>query len=253
MDQSIHPTTCRVLPFAESDGPGNMAADQTLLETATSGVASLRFYGWTMATLSLGYFQPAALRLADPHLSQLPFVRRPTGGEALVHDHELTYALALPAGSPWQRRGESWLQRMHGIIRTALQQLGVSVSACGCGDEGRLGPVLCFLHHTPCDLLLGRHKVVGSAQRKSRGALLQHGAILLAQSPHTPFLPGLRDLVGFDAIAASRDHLFRTLLTEFRRDTGWTLRPANWTRHEWQRAAELAVERFSSPLWNEKR
>jgi lipoate-protein ligase A len=230
-----------------------MAADLTLLETAASGVASLRFYGWSTAMLSLGYFQPAALRLAEPQLARLTFVRRPTGGEALVHHHELTYALALPAGSPWQRRGESWLQRMHGIIRHALQQLGMSVSACGCGDEMRLGPVLCFLHHTPCDLVLGRHKVVGSAQRKSRGALLQHGAILLAQSPYTPSLPGLCELAGFDDLPASRDRLVRTLLNEFSRETGWMLAPAQWTDQESQRAAELAVERFSSPLWNEKR
>src|SRR5712692_4618360 len=126
MNGSKDQITCRVMPFAESDGPGNMAADQTLLETAATGVTSLRFYGWTKATLSLGYFQPAALRLADPLLAQLPFVRRPTGGEALVHHHELTYALALPAGSPWQRRGESWIQRMHGIIRIALAGLNIN-------------------------------------------------------------------------------------------------------------------------------
>jgi lipoate-protein ligase A len=244
--------TCRVLPFAESDGPGNMAADQTLLESAAEGVASLRFYGWTTPTLSLGYFQPARRRLSDPLLAHLPFVRRPTGGEALVHDHELTYALALPAGQPWQRRGESWVQRMHGIIRAACEQLGLALSLGVCEQEKRLGPFLCFLHHTPCDLLLGKHKVVGSAQRKSKGGLLQHGAILLAQSPFTPSLPGFRELAEIDwptSKAAARD----AILMAFGREAGWDLDATNWTDVERQRIGELAPGKYSSPTWNEKR
>src|SRR6516162_8786037 len=175
-----------------------MAHDEALLETAVGGTASLRLYGWTEATLSLGYFQPAALREADPLLAPLPFVRRCTGGETLVHHHELTYALALPPGGERQPRNRTWLCRLHGIIKDALAALGVTVRACCAGEEKKLGDVLCFLHQTPGDLLCAGAKVVGSAQRKQRGALLQHGAILLAQSPHTPSLPGLRELAGFD-------------------------------------------------------
>jgi lipoyl(octanoyl) transferase len=246
----VETVTCRVLPYAEADGPGNMAADESLLETAANGGASLRFYGWTSPTLSLGYFQSTAVRRTDPLLEQLPFVRRPTGGDALVHHHELTYALALPAGPPWQKRGESWIQRMHGIIRAALKRLGVSLTFCGSGKETKLGPVLCFLHQTPCDLLLASHKVVGSAQRKARGALLQHGAILLAQSPHTPSLPGLRELAGFKQ---SREVLIQALLNEFSRDTGWSLTHANWAPEERHRADALAGEKYASVKWNEKR
>jgi len=230
-----------------------MAADENLMETAAGGLASLRFYGWTGPTLSLGYFQSAAIRLTDPLLANLPFVRRPTGGDALVHHHELTYALALPAGPPWQKRGESWIQHMHLIIGNALQFIGASFSACGCGEEQRLGPLLCFLHHTPCDLLIGGHKVVGSAQRKARGALLQHGAILLAQSPHTPSLPGLRELAAFDPSPSAPDLLIRTIITEFSRDTGWALQPGDWTPEEVRCTAALAREKYASVKWNEKR
>src|ERR687887_40477 len=106
---------CRLLPYAAAGGPHNMAADEMLLESAAAGVASLRFYGWCEATLSLGYFQAEKLRCADERLAQLPYVRRPTGGATLVHHHEVTYALGLPAGPPWQT-GEPWLRRMHGII-----------------------------------------------------------------------------------------------------------------------------------------
>jgi lipoyl(octanoyl) transferase len=245
---------CRVLPYAVANGPTNMAADETLLETAVAGgSASLRFYGWTTPTLSLGYFQPANLRLADPLLAALPYVRRPSGGDALVHHHELTYALALPAGLSWQKRGESWVQRMHAIVRAALDPLGVSMHVCCTGEEKQLGPFLCFLHQTPCDLLIGPHKVVGSAQRKSHGALLQHGAILLAQSAHTPALPGLHELAGFDPSAPSCAHLRQTLLAQFARDTGWQLEPSDWTPGECRQVAVLAAEKYGSTAWNAKR
>src|SRR5436190_10963274 len=159
-----------------------MGADEVLLDGAARGEAALRFYAWSEPTLSLGYFQPAAERLAG-----LPWVRRASGGAALVHDQELTYCLALPAGVPWQRRGESWICRFHGIITKALATLGIA-DGVTCAAEQKLGPVLCFLHHTPGDLILGGHKIGGSAQRKQRGALMQHGGILLAQSSHTPEL-----------------------------------------------------------------
>src|SRR5207244_6408467 len=99
-----------------------MAADEVLLQAAGAGQLALRFYGWQQATVSLGYFQAAACRRADPLLTTLPYVRRPTGGATLVHHHELTYALALP--EQVRRAGsEPWLLYMHGIIAAALKRL----------------------------------------------------------------------------------------------------------------------------------
>src|SRR5262245_28220263 len=67
-------TTIRVLPHSVADGPHNMAADEVLLESAASGVASLRFYGWTEATVSIGYFQPAGKQALEPQVLRLPLV-----------------------------------------------------------------------------------------------------------------------------------------------------------------------------------
>src|SRR5436190_9111559 len=103
---------CRLLPFAVASGATNMAADEVLLESAAAGVASLRFYGWEQPTLSLGYFQPERLRHQNESLRTLPYVRRPSGGATLVHHHEVTYALALPAAQAWHDGGP-WLRRMH--------------------------------------------------------------------------------------------------------------------------------------------
>src|SRR6516162_7524457 len=133
----MSPPSVRLLPWHVAEGPWQMAADEALIETAGAGCASLRFYGWTTATLSLGYFQPAAIRLADPLLAALPWLRRLTGGEALVHHHEITYALALPGGTPWQSRETPWPRRMHEIIRMALATLGITVRLCE--EEKRLG------------------------------------------------------------------------------------------------------------------
>jgi len=240
---------CRLLGFAVADGARNMASDEVLLESAATGVASLRFYGWEVATVSLGYFQTEAIRQRDPRLAALPFVRRPSGGATLVHHHELTYCLALPAGRPWQT-GESWLCRMHRVISTALGELGVTATPQATGSAPPLQGDLCFQHLTAGDLLISSAKVVGSAQRRQRGALMQHGAILLAQSPYTPELPGIRDLSGHDF---SKDEFLESVQRCFARSTGWELVPGVWTGSELDRIEHLAMTKYAQDLWNRKR
>jgi lipoate-protein ligase A len=227
-----------------------MAADEVLLHGAVGSAAGLRFYGWAEPTLSLGYFQAAGPARDSPGRAALPWVRRASGGSALVHDHEVTYALALPAGPPWQRHGESWLCRMHGIIREALTELGVHARLCSADGERGRGAALCFLHHTAADLILAGSKIVGSARRKVRGALMQHGGILLAASPAAPELPGIAELSGRRLTA---EDVCRAVTAALARDTGWRLVPGDWT--EWQRRQieELAATKYASPAWNEKR
>ena len=237
----------RLLPFETLPGPDQMAADEALLGTAADhGVGSLRFYAWSTPTVSLGYFQPAADRLA---LSPLPWVRRATGGAALVHHHEVTYALALPAGSDWHDPHVLWLCRLHHTIRDALAPLGCCLRAVVCGEEKRLGDVLCFLHQTPGDLLCGGAKVVGSAQRKQRGAMLQHGGILLRRSEHSPQLAGLAELAD---VHLSAGRVAEVVAERFAADTGWILEASDWTADE--RAARTeAADKYRSAAWNERR
>ncbi|HMF12602.1 MAG TPA: lipoate--protein ligase family protein, partial [Gemmataceae bacterium] len=140
--------TCRLLPYAVADGPHNMAADETLLHSAIEGTASLRFYGWSPPTLSLGYFQHESVRRADPLLAELPFVRRPSGGHTLVHHHEVTYALALPPGQPWQILSVPWLRRMHEIVAVTLNALGVRAKLFNPLAKSSVTSVLCFHRFT---------------------------------------------------------------------------------------------------------
>ncbi|MFL5342078.1 MAG: biotin/lipoate A/B protein ligase family protein [Gemmataceae bacterium] len=240
----------RLLPLETADGATNMAADEVLLEAAVAGSAALRFYTWSEPTLSLGYFQPEAVRQTDPVLASLPWVRRPSGGGTLVHHHELTYSLALPAGFDWQPKGQSWLCRFHGYIAQALAVSDINVRACQCGEERKLGEVLCFLHQTAGDLILKGHKVVGSAQRKQRLALMQHGALLLGQSPFTPALPGIWQLAGPLSITGFRLLVLDELLPKV---TGWQLVESEWTDAERARIAELVRDKYTSDVWNRKR
>jgi lipoyl(octanoyl) transferase len=245
----VESLNCRLLPYAVAAGPFNMAADETLLDSATLGHASLRFYGWSEPTLSLGYFQPHTVRERDPRLASLPFVRRPTGGDAIVHHFELTYALALPAGSPWHG-GEPWLIRMHRITLTALGSQGVAASL----HEGSVMPpapdVLCFNEPTRSDVMLAGSKIVGSAQRRRKGALLQHGSILLATSPFAPQLPGIREASGQ---SVDRGSLERAILDGLSRKERWTIIPGDWTDGEKTRIEELMQTRYTQEGWNRKR
>lgn len=248
----------RFLPHSVDDGAHNMAADEVLLEAAVAGHASLRLYGWSSATLSLGYFQSTRARLDDERLAALPYVRRPSGGMTLVHHHELTYALALPAGAPWQAKTDRpWLCRMHDIIGEALRELGVVTAAAACANP-RLhsglaverGSSLCFQHVTTGDLLLAETKVVGSAQRRQRGALLQHGAILLAASPHASDLAGILELTGRQLnVTAVAD----VLMGSFTGNTGWPLKDADWSPAEKARIEELVLTKYSQSTWNDRR
>jgi lipoate-protein ligase A len=240
--------TVRVLPFAVADGPHNMAADETLLNAAVAGRASLRFYGWSAATLSLGYFQPAAVRQQLSPLSGLPYVRRASGGATLVHHLEVTYCLALPdklAG----RGALPWLRRMHKIVVTALREFNVRADLHE-GEEIKRSPVLCFMDLTPGDVILDGMKIVGSAQRRRHGALLQHGAILLGQSPFTPELPGVREKAG---VAIGPARCIEAVSHAFTDDLHWSVRNEDWTLEERRAIEELAVAKYACPEWTNRR
>jgi lipoate-protein ligase A len=240
----------RLLPFATADGATNMARDEAMLESAAGrDLASLRFYTWTEPTVSLGYFQKSDDR-ESPNLKPLAWVRRSTGGATIVHHHELTYSFALPPGKPWAS-SESWICRFHYLVRDVLREHGVASKVVVCGDEQKLGAVLCFLHQTLGDLLVEGSKVAGSAQRKMRGALLQHGSILLRRSEHAPQLPGVNDFAGKELFTP--ESLAELLATKFAADTGVTIEPGAWTADELARVPEIRSEKYANPEWNAKR
>ena len=247
MTELLHPATFT------STGARNMALDEVLLDAAiATNQPMLRFYGWASPTVTLGYFQAQADRLARPDIAELAWVRRATGGATLVHDsaHEFTYALALPSEQATAPDAANWICQMHYLIRDALSALGVQARAVVCGEEAKLGPVLCFQHQTPGDLLIAGRKIAGSAQRKVRGAILQHGSVALSQSPFTPELPGVLELAGKSLIA---EDVIEQLLQQFTKQLQWSIRPLEWKNTWIDEAAQRDNEKYSTDEWNHKR
>ena len=191
-------TPCRLLLDPPGDGTWNMAVDEALLGAADGGAVVLRLYRWGEPTLSLGYFQPFAARGEHVASAGCPVVRRPSGGGAIVHDDELTYSLALPADHPLAARRAELYGAVHGALVDALASLAIQARQASVRDAAGGGqpPFLCFERRAVGDVLVGHSKVAGSAQRRRRGAVIQHGSILLGRSRAAPELPGLSELTG---------------------------------------------------------
>jgi len=175
----------RVLKDGALGGAENMARDEALLTGVGSGVSepTVRLYGWAAPTISLGYFQRYADYVALPRpAGGLAVVRRLTGGGAILHDLELTYSIALPVNHAWLSGGANRLYELaHDAVIAALGDLKLAASRCGESDDSGAakGPFFCFSRRHCYDVLVNGDKIAGSAQRRTRGAVLQHGSIIL--------------------------------------------------------------------------
>ena len=157
-----------------------MAVDHALAACLNPGEAVFRIYRWSCATVSFGRNEPARDHY-DPSAGRragIDFVRRPTGGRAVLHDRELTYAAVLPLTT---RRGP---RATYGLINRglveALRSLGVSaVMAEGRGRPVDLDSGPCFDRPAPGEVTVAGRKLVGSAQARLEGAILQHGSLLM--------------------------------------------------------------------------
>ena len=181
-------TLLRIIHDPPACGTWNMAVDEMLLEAvAKSGEPTLRFYQWSEPTLSLGYFQAVADRALHEASVACPVVRRSTGGGAIVHDVELTYSIALPLVARWSAVATSVYDLFHQTLVLALANFGITATLCETTLHPLAGePFLCFERRAKGDVLVGTHKIAGSAQRRKQGAMLQHGSILLEKSAFAP-------------------------------------------------------------------
>lgn len=161
-------------------GWANMAIDQALLDRADRhGESWLRLYYWAPFCLSFGRHEPAR-RLYDlERISALAVdtVRRPTGGRAVWHARELTYALAAPSFRFGSLRA-AYLA-IHHMLADALRELGVPASLAPTVRALPLDAGGCFSQPAGGEIMVEGRKVVGSAQLRQGTALLQHGSILL--------------------------------------------------------------------------
>jgi len=175
------PASWLLLVDPPADGPTNMARDEALLHAAErSGLHALRLYGWNPGTLSFGRNEPAARRYDRAVIERrgIATVRRPTGGRAVWHHREVTYAVAAPTRS-FGSLQQSY-QEIHAMLAAALQRLGAPVALAGPRGATPLGAGACFAAPAGGEVVTpAGGKVVGSAQVRSGGAFLQHGSIIL--------------------------------------------------------------------------
>lgn len=176
-------------------GQWNMDKDAELLERAVAGGAALRFYGWNEPTVSVGYFQAGETISVPPRFAGLPMVRRLSGGGAILHHHELTYSCVIPKTHPLAISPGRLYDLVHEAIIRVLSQRGIDARMRG-NEAFEDQSFLCFARGDARDIVIGRHKIVGSAQRRRQGAVLQHGSLLLQASEWTPEFPGIAELTG---------------------------------------------------------
>lgn len=246
-------TAVRLIVDPGQPGDWNMAVDESLLQSAATGITTLRFYEWSVPTLSLGYFQEYLQREQHGPSRDCACVRRSTGGGAILHDHELTYSFTMPAAGRGDSEGESVYDLFHEALVRALSHWSVQARLSQTSDEhpgGTSPPFLCFERHARGDVLMGECKVCGSAQRRSRGALLQHGSVILKGSAFAPGIQGIEEIAG--RRLQSRD-LAEAWRAEIAAATGACWNAAELSTVEWEQAEVLCADRFTHPGWLNRR
>jgi lipoate---protein ligase len=171
----------RLIPLLEASGSVQMAIDRWLLQQHQSGnhPPTLRFYTWSPPAISLGYHQrqyPEAWQNLTWKGQKIDLVRRPTGGRAVLHQGDLTYAVVTSglAGNPLQA-----YQTICEFLIAGWRSLGVELNY-GTAGRGYIHNPNCFGTATGADLILSDGiKLIGSAQLRRGGAILQHGSMRL--------------------------------------------------------------------------
>ena len=258
-------------------GAWNMAVDCAIADAVAAGVqpATLRLYGWQPYCLSLGYGQ----RIRDVDGAALgaqgwDLVRRPTGGKAILHADELTYSLCLPLDHALASGDviESYRRISIGLLR-AFDLLGAPVSARHQGAEhsrAQAGPV-CFELSSHYEITVAGRKLVGSAQLRRKGVLLQHGSL-----PLTGDVARICEVLAFASAeeqAAQAERVRQratTLANAIGRETAWleaanaveaafadafdsTLESGRLSSSEYASAELRLRERFGNPAFTAKR
>lgn len=244
-------------------GARNMAIDEAIMESGRRGLVTLRLYRWEPGCLSFGRNQTALGRYDGDRAAALGYdvVRRPTGGRSVLHHHELTYSVTAPAS--WGSLREVYV-RINRALAAGLRLLGVDavVHESATGPTPRPTVRACFRDPLPGEVTVAGRKLVGSAQWRDAGALLQHGSILirneqkLVEDLRTGALPaaeipavGLAELLGSEPDATD---LERAIVAGFEQVLEASLEPGELTAGETDRAA-TRLEAYEDPAWTWRR
>ena len=259
------------------DGAWNMAVDSAIVDAVAAGEQppSLRLYGWDPFCLSIGYGQ----RLRDADLGSLgasgwDLVRRPTGGKAILHGDELTYSLCVPLDHPLASGDvvESY-RRISAALLRAMERLGLRASArrqASSASRRAAGPV-CYELSSHYEIVVDGRKLVGSAQFRRKGVLLQHGTIPLGgdvtricdvlvfkseydrAEQRTRLRERAATLAQILGMEPTWAEAAAALEQGFAEELGAPLMRDSLSTNEAARAEALRVERYANPEWTSKR
>jgi lipoyl(octanoyl) transferase len=260
----------------------NMALDEALLDWHSEGKIPpvIRFYGWDPATLSIGYFQKVEkeIDLEAVKAHGLGFVRRPTGGRGVLHEHELTYSVIVSEDHPEMPKTVTEAYRVisEGILK-GFHQLGLEAYfAVPRTEEERSAlknprSAVCFDAPSWYELVVEGRKVAGSAQTRQKGVILQHGSILLDldedklfslfKYPSERVKDRMKSAFKNKAVAINEISSRRITLEEakeafykgFAEGLNIELQPYQLTGEELDYVNKIAKERYESDEWNFKR
>lgn len=260
----------------------NMALDEALLDWHSEGKIppTIRFYGWDPATLSIGYFQKVEKEINLDAVKEhgLGFVRRPTGGRGVLHEHELTYSVIVSEEHPEMPKTVTEAYRVisEGILK-GFQGLGLeayfAVPKTAEEREGLKNPrsAVCFDAPSWYELVVEGRKVAGSAQTRQKGVILQHGSILLDLDEDKLFslfnYPSDRvkermqrafksKAVAMNEISSetvTMDMAKEAFKKGFEEGLNIHLEPYELSEEETQYVVDLARTRYESDDWNFKR
>ncbi len=259
-------------------GAANMAVDEAIAQAVAAGESppTLRFYRWDPPTVSLGRHQPLAdVDLAAIRARGYDLVRRPTGGRAILHVDELTYSVAAPADEPRMQGGvmDAYLRLSQGLL-AGLQILGVAADkAPGHVRAGRDLSAACFEVPSAYEITAGGRKLIGSAQSRRQGYVLQHGSLplvgdvtrlvdvlALAEDARGMLRAQLARRACTLAQALGEDegspqvdflHVAQALAQGFAQALDLELVPGQLTPQETREAARLIREKYAHPEWTE--
>lgn len=187
----------RLIDDRPANGGRNMAVDVAILDSVIAGDTppTVRFYGWSPYCLSLGYGQ----RWREVDLERLDargydLIRRPTGGRAVLHADEFTYSIALPPGHPLTAGSitDSYY-RISVALLDALNRVGVAAQSEKSDHIQQSANPICFEVTSDYEIAFEGRKLIGSAQMRRRGGLLQHGSL-----PLTGDITKICDLLRYD-------------------------------------------------------
>lgn len=251
----------RLILDGAASGARNMARDEALWHAVSRGevAPTLRFYAWEPHCLSLGRLQrdlPLAVQqLQSGARHDFACVRRPTGGRAVWHADEITYALALPLEIlPETARGVNaayeWLSR--GFLR-GLQSVDLPVELSPHNAKSR--GTNCFEASAACDFVVEGRKLIGAAQCRNERALLQHGSILrsIDRARWSELAGGaMENAVSLEEISPTPRSIARwqqILACGFEREFGVRFEVEAWSEGEACHSAALEAK-YASSQWN---